>query len=185
MIRKVRIMKTLKRHKKAIIIITIILFCIGYVLNWFAGGRMRIGNSTTKYFYGGFADLIAPFAERGNPQKEFNYFYQDNMIIFSSISSVVIADYSENDYKAQKEFLESRERIEKRIGENWSNEPFSIHSWVFIVDGESEPTQMLTIFGFNEKKHKIAYIKFSAIDLHTISETPQEFFYKHIKYVFI
>lgn len=183
MIREVRIMKTLKRHKKAIIII-VILFCIGYVFNWFFGGLTRIGNAAVEHYYGGYYD-ITPFSERGNPQKEFNYFHQNNMGVFTSVSSVLIATYSEDDFQEQKDFLESRERIKTRIGENWSNEPFSIDSWSFIVDGESRPANSLTIFGFNEKKHKIAYIKFNDNDLDSIYETPQEFFNRYIEYVFI
>ena len=106
------------------------------------------------------------------------------MFIFTSVSSVLVAEYSENDFREQKEFLESREQIDRNIGENWSKEPFSIGGWTFIVDAESEPPKNLMIFGFNEIKHKIAYIKFNDMDLDSIDETPKTFFNRYIKYRF-
>lgn len=184
MIREVRAMKVLMRHKKAVIIIMVILFFIGYALNWFAGEFTWIGNVAVAHYNKRNYD-VTPFSERGNSQKEFNFFHQENMGVFTAVSSVLIATYTEDDFQEQKEFLENREQRQKRIGENWSNEPFSIHSWTFIVDGESRVPKNLTIFGFNEKKHKIAYIKFTDNDLDDIYETPQEFFRTYIKYVFI
>lgn len=177
-------MKTIRRHKKIVIVIIAILLCLGYVLNRFVGGKIRLENSAIKKYYGGYYD-ITPFAERGNVKKECNYFYQDNMAIFTSVSSVLIAEYSENDFKEQKEFLERRKQIDTDIGEKWCKEPFSINNWVFIVDGESEPAKNLIIFGFNEKKNKIAYIKFNDNDLDDINESPKNFFAKKIKYIFI
>lgn len=180
-------METIKRHKKAVIVLTVVLALIllifGYLFNLFFGGQTRIGNSAIEKYDGGYYD-VTPFAERGNVQKEFNYFYKNNMGVFTSVASVLIADYSENDFKEQKEFLESREQRDKAIGKNWSEGPFSIHDWNFIVDAESEPANRLTIFGFNEKKNKIAYIKFSDNDLDSIYETPSEFFDEYIKYRF-
>ncbi len=180
-------METIKRHKKSVIFITVVLALIllafGYLFNLFFGGQTRIGNSAIEQYYGGYYD-VTPFAERGNVQKEFNYFYQNNMGVFSSVASVLIADYSENDFKEQKEFLESRKQIDTDIGENWSKEPFSINDWNFFVDAESEPAKRLTIFGFNEKENKIAYIKFNDNDLDDIYETPREFFKEFIKYRF-
>lgn len=145
---------------------------------------MRIGNAAIDYYYGGYYD-ITPFAERGNVQKEFNYFYRKNMVIFTSNSSVLIAEYTEEDYKEQTKFLEKRQKRDCEIGDNWSEEPFSINSWNFFVDKEeSLGTKRLMIFGFNDKKNKIAYIIFNDNDLDEIIETPSEFFDYYIKYKF-
>ena len=180
-------MKAIKKHKKLAIIITtviiLIMFVLGYVFNFFFGGQIRIGNSAIERYEGGYYS-ITPFDERGNSQKEFNYFYKNNMGVWTSVSSVLIAEYSEDDFKTQREFLENRKQIDEDIGENWSKEPFSIHNWIFIVDAESKPAKSLTIFGFNEKKNKIAYIKFSDNDLDLIDETPRDFFDYYIKYKF-
>lgn len=181
-------METIKRHKKAVgimitVAIVLILVVFGYISNYFFGGYIRTGDSAIEKYDGGYYD-VTPLAERGRVQKEFNYYYQKNMLIFSSHASVLIADYSENDFKEQKEFLESRQQIDTDIGENWSKESFSIHDWNFMVDAESEPPKRLTIFGFNEKKNKIAYIKFEDKDLDEINETPSEFFDEYIKYRF-
>lgn len=181
-------METIKRHKKAVIVLTVVLALIllafGGFIYLFFGGQTRIGNSAIEQYYGGYYD-VTPFAERGNVQKEFNYLYKKNMFPFATaVSSVLIADYSKNDFKEQKEFLESRQQIDTDIGENWSKESFSIHDWNFMVDAESEPPKRLTIFGFNEKKNKIAYIKFEDKDLDEINETPSEFFDVYIKYRF-
>lgn len=181
-------MQIIKHPKKStvriIAVVALLLLGLGYLLNFFIGGQVRIGNSAIKKYYGGYYDIM-PFAERGNPQKEFNYFYQKNMVVFTSVSSVLIAEYSDDEFKLQKKYLESREQIDRRIGENWSNESFSINSCIFIVDAESKPANTLTIFGFDEKKNRIAYIKFRNRDLDDISDTPREFFNTYIKYIFI
>lgn len=61
-------MKTIRRHKKIVIVIIAILLCLGYVLNRFVGGKIRLENSAIKKYYGGYYD-ITPFAERGNVKK--------------------------------------------------------------------------------------------------------------------
>lgn len=175
-------METLKRHKKLVIFISI-LFVLGYIFNSFVGGKVRIGNSAVKHYYGGYYD-VTPFEERGNPKKESNYFYKNNMGVFTSVSSVLTAEYSENDFKEQRAFLENRKQYGEDIGENWSKGSFSINNWTFIVDAESEPPKKLTMFGFNEKKNKIAYIKFSDNDLDEIYQSPSAFFVDYIKYNF-
>lgn len=179
-------MKTIKEHKKAVIIISIILFVIliafGLLFNAFFGEVTRRGNLAVKKYNGGYYD-VTPYEQRGNTQKETNYFHQKNMGIFTAISSVLTADYFENDYQEQKEIL-MNSKTDEAIGKNWSAESFSIDEWFFIVDKESTPPKSLTIFGFNDEKQKIAYIKFNDRDLDEITESPQEFFNMYIKYKF-
>lgn len=178
-------MKIIKEHKIAAIIfliIVIVMFILGYVFNALFGEQTKRGNSAIEKYYGGYYD-ITPFEERGNPQKESNYFHQNNMGVFTSVSSVLVADYYINDYQEQKEILITR-KTDESVGEKWNAESFSINEWNFIVDKESSPANSLSIFGFNDKKHKIAYVKFNDNDLDIISDSPQDFFDTYIKYHF-
>lgn len=55
-------MQIIKHPKKStvriIAVVALLLLGLGYLLNFFIGGQVRIGNSAIKKYYGGYYDIM-------------------------------------------------------------------------------------------------------------------------------
>ena len=119
-----------------------------------------------------YNDLVSkvtflPQTEELNNFKELEFKYTHDDSLFPSKSYILIAEYSENDYVSEKDFVQN----EFYFDEKYSSEIY-VGNYVFrVLDIEQYNLQYpkyLALIGYSDNEQKISYIYFECQDLDLI-----------------
>ena len=152
-----------------IVVVTLVLFFayIGFV----CFGRYKLVGMT---FLNSRFDKTADYFNTTNiGEYEDVYFqlYHQNMLIFASDATTLVATYSDTEYAKQVEKLQQEITFLEK-SQYGVHGDFDINNWHFEVctPEKTELPKDFAMIAFNDKECKIAYLEFYDKDLDRISE---------------